>query len=130
MAVWQFDMYFILRGALAPDLNAEGRETPSLPLSLVYDVQKDLAHYLGPPWFMLPDWLVFGPEKGNRVDALFETETEGSIFVRCDVREEAPQFLVLVSNLAQSHECRFFCPQSREFIEPNLDMLLNAIRGR
>jgi hypothetical protein len=130
MAVWQFDMYFIARGMQAPDLNAEGWETPALPLPLVYDVQKDLAHCLGPPWLMLPDWLVFGPEKGNRVDVLFENEAEGSIFVRCDVREKAPQFLVLVSDLAQSHECRFFSPQSREFIEPSLETVLSAIKGR
>ena len=128
MAAWQFDLYFISRDASAPNLDAEDWEAPPLPLSLVRDVQTELANYLGAPWFMLPDWLVFGPEKGNRVDILFENEVEASVFVRCDVRDEAPQFLVLVSNLAHIHGCRFFFPQSRELLEPNLKVLESAIR--
>jgi hypothetical protein len=128
MAVWQFDLYYIARDASAPNMDAEGWDAPPLPLGLVYDVQTELASYLGSPWMMLPDWLVFGPERGNRVDILFENEVEASVFVRCDVRDEAPQFLVLVSNLAHIHGCRFFSPQSRELLEPNLEVLESAIR--
>ena len=96
MAVWQFDLYFIARDASAPNMDAEGWDAPPLPLSIVYDVQTELANYLGPPWMMLPDWLVFGPERGNRVDTLFENEVEASVFVRCDVRDEAPQLKLQV----------------------------------
>lgn len=108
MAAWQFDLYFIARDTSAPNMDAEGWDAPPLPLGLVYDVQTELTNYLGSPWMMLPHWLVFGPERGNRVDILFENEIEASVFVRCDVRDEAPQFLVLVSNLAHIHGCRFF----------------------
>lgn len=57
---------------------------------------------------MLQDWLVFGPENGNRIDILFEGGVGAEVSVRCDVREEAPQFLVLVSDLVRFHGCRFF----------------------
>lgn len=63
MAVWQFDLYFIGRDASVPNMDAEGWDAPPLPLGLVYHVQNELANYLGLPWMMLPDWLVFGPER-------------------------------------------------------------------
>ncbi len=128
MAAWQFDLYFIARDASAPNIDAEDWDAPPLPLSLVYDVQIELANYLGPPWLMLSDWLVFGPEKGNRIDIIFESEIDATVFVRCDVRDEAPQFLVLVSKLAHAHGCRFFSPQSRELLQPNLEVLESTIR--
>ena len=127
MAIWQFDFYFIARGALAPDLSAEAWDAPPLPLAVVHSLQSDLAHYFGLPWLMLPDWIVFGPERGNRVDVLFETETDASIFVRCDVRDEAPQFIVLICNLARSLGCQFFSPKSGEVFEPNLEVLGKVI---
>lgn len=127
MAAWQFDLYFIARGAQAPNLDAKDWDAPPLPHSLVYNVQRQLAHYYGSPWFMLPDWLVFGPEKGNRVDILFENETDANVFVRCDIREEAPQFLVLVCGLAHSHGCSFYSTLNREILEPRLEVLVAAI---
>lgn len=127
MAIWQFDLYLITRSESPPDLGAEDW-APSLSYSVVYDIQEELARYLGPPWFMLTDWLVFGPERGNRVDVTFENEHDANVFVRCDVRDEAPQFLVLISNLAHFYDCRFFNPQSRQLVQPNLEKLGSAIR--
>lgn len=49
MAVWQFDLYFIPRGAQPPDMGAEGWDAPPLPLPKLYEIQVELAHYLGPP---------------------------------------------------------------------------------
>jgi hypothetical protein len=129
MAAWQFDVYLIARGASVPDSDAEYWETPALPLTVVRDIQDELAHYLGPPWLMLPEWLVFGPENGNRIDLVFETEDSGSIFVRCDLRQEAPQFFVLVCNLAHGHGCQLFNPQNRECIEPTIGALESAMAG-
>jgi hypothetical protein len=129
MAAWQFDVYLIARGASVPDLDAEYWETPALPLTVVREIQEELAHYLGPPWLMLPDWLVFGTENGNRIDVMFETEDYSSIFVRCDLRQEAPQFLVLVCNFAHGHGCDLFNPQNRSRIEPALEVLEKAMAG-
>ena len=130
MAAWQFDLYFVARGAPCSDLESSREGVPTLPLSTVYSMQNDLAFYLGPPWLMLSDWLVFGPENGNRVDVCFESETAASMFVRCDVREEAPQFLVLFSKIAQLHGCLFFNPQSGRLIEPTLEALSDEMSPR
>lgn len=127
MAAWQFNVYLSGRGASVPDLDAEYWETPSLPLAVVREIQEELAHYLGPPWQMLPEWLVFGPENGNRIDVVFETDDSASIFVRCDLRQEAPQFLVLVCNLAHGHGCLLFNPQTRTLIEPTLQAMERAM---
>lgn len=127
MAAWQFDLYIIPRGALRLHSDTEVSGTLTLPLTIVHNVQNELAAYLGPPWLMLSDWLVFGPENGNRIDVIFESEDAGSVFVRCDLREEAPQFLVLTCKIAQSNDCLFFSPQSRRLIEPTLEALSGAI---
>ena len=129
MAAWQLDVYLITRGVSVPDLDAEYWETPSLPLVVALKVQEELAHYLGSPWLMLPEWLVFGPENGNRIDVVFETEDSANIFVRCDMRQEGPQFLVLVCNLAHGHGCVLFNPQNRSLIEPTLEALENTMAG-
>lgn len=129
MAAWQFDVYLIARSTSVPDLDAEYWETPSLSLTVVREIQEELAHYLGPPWQMLPEWIVFGPENGNRIDVVFETDDSGSVFVRCDLRQEAPQFLVLVCNLAHGQGCQLFNPKSRECIEPSLEALESAMAG-
>lgn len=128
MAVWQFDLYIVDYDTPAPLQTGEGWQPQPLPLSLVHKVQEELAHYMGPPWLMLKDWLVFGPENGNRIDILFENDVSAEVSVRCDVREEAPQFLVLVSDLVRFHGCRFFSPLTREFIAPELELVLEAIR--
>jgi hypothetical protein len=128
MAAWQFDLYIVLSDAQPPLVSDEGWEPPPLPMHLVYSFQEELAHYLGPPWQMLNNWLVFGPENGNRIDILFESDEGAFVSVRCDVREEAPQFLVLVADLSRFHGCQFFSPNTREFIEPDLELVLDAIR--
>jgi hypothetical protein len=114
--------------APAPRQTSEGWQPPPLPLSLVHKMQEELAHYMGPPWLMMGDWLVFGPENGNRIDILFEDDVGAEVSVRCDVREEAPQFLVLISDLVRFQGYRFFSPSTREFIEPELELILEAIR--
>lgn len=79
---------------------------------------------------MLFDWLVFGPENGKRIDDCFESDAAASMFVRCDVREEAPQFLVLFSKIAQLHNCLSFNPQSGRLIGPKLEALSDEISPR
>jgi len=126
MAVWQFDLYFAPYDSTLPDTSTPGWE-PVLPNKTVYALQEDMAHYFGPPWFMLGDWIVFGPENGNRVDLLFEEKSEASIGIRIDTRNEAPQFLVLITDLARLHNCKLFSASLAEFIEPDSHHVLNAI---
>lgn len=120
MAVWQFDLYLIPVDAPPPDTGGEAWDSPAIPWSHVRDVQEALAYYFGPPWMMLDDWLVFGPENGNRVDVQFDDELTASILVRCDIRDEAPQFLTIVAELTHSFDCQFFCADDERLIAANV----------
>lgn len=128
MATWQFDLNIVHLDEQTLCMGREAIDSTLLPLDLVYNIQEELVHYMGTPWLMLNDWLVFGPENGNRIDVLFENNDGAAVSVRCDVREEAPQFLVLMSDLTRFHGCRFFSPSTQQVIEPDLEMVLNAIR--
>lgn len=109
MAVRQFDFFFIPNGAPPPNTSEESRDAPGIPLARTRQIQEVLVHYLGPPWMMLDDWVVFGPQEGNRVDVQFDDELlMASIFVRCDLRDDAPQFMTLIVDLACKFECKFF----------------------
>lgn len=119
MATWQFDLCFNPIGAPASASSKDGWEAPPLPPSVAYGVQEDLAHYFGPPWLMLDDWIVFGPENGNRVDLLFENDGSAGVYVRCDTRDDGPQFLVLITDLARIHQSNFYSPSTKELIEPD-----------
>lgn len=119
MAIWQFDLCFNPAYAPAPISSKDGWEAPPLPPSVAYAVQEDLAHYFGPPWLMLDDWIVFGPENGNRMDLLFESDGSAGVYVRCDTRDDGPQFLVLITDLARVHQANFYNPSTKELIEPD-----------
>ena len=132
MAAWQFDLYFIPRDSTAPDTSIPDWE-PVLPARITYAVQEDFVHYLGRPWLMLPDWIVFGPENGNRVDFNFVGAGDAGdagdaiIQVRLDTRNEAPQFVVLITDLAKLHGCVLYSADSGEFIPADRDRLNEAI---
>lgn len=126
MAIWQFDLYFIPRGSAAPDTSVPDWE-PVLPANVVYALQEDLAHYLGRPWLMLPNWLVFGPENGNRLDFNFIDTGAAIVQVRLDTRNEAPQFVVLITDLAKLHGCVLYSADNGEFIQADRDRINEAI---
>jgi len=131
MAIWQFDLYFIHIGSTQPDIRGEEWEAPVISHALARSVQEVLAHYFGLPWLMLDDWLVFGPEDGNRVDLLFDDDHAGvSIFVRCDLRDDAPQFFQLVAELARQVDCEFFCSDNAQLISADLHRLTLAANAR
>ena len=129
MAVWQFDLYFIPRGSAAPDTSLPDWE-PVLPAPVTYALQEDFVHYLGCPWFMLSDWLVFGPENGNRIDFNFVGTGDAIVQVRLDTRNEAPQFVVLIADLAKLHGCVLFNAESGEFVQADRDRLVDALVRR
>lgn len=126
MAIWQFDVFFVPRGSVAPDTSTSEWE-PFLTAKVARAIQEDFAHYLGVPWLMLNNWLVYGPENGNRIDVSLCDDGSASINVRIDIRNDAPQFLVLVTELAQLHHCTLFCPELGEVIEPDVHQILSAI---
>ncbi|MYM23254.1 hypothetical protein GTP46_11415 [Duganella sp. FT135W] len=126
MAVWQFDLLLIPRDMAVPYTGKPNWE-PFLPQRVAYAVQEDLCHYFGPPWFMLKNWLVFGPENGSRIDVLFEADGSANFSARVDMRNESPQFLVLLTDLARLHGCVFFSPDTAELVKPEVHQIVAAI---
>lgn len=129
MAIWQFDLYFIPRDSASPDTTRPDWE-PSLSSHVSYALQEDLVHYLGRPWLMLNNWIVFGPENGNRVDFNFGDAGDAVVQVRLDTRNEAPQFVVLISDLAKLHGCVLYSAESGEFIQADREQLMDAVVRR
>lgn len=130
MAVWQFDLYFLPADATPPSTRGVYWDAPTLLLGDVHQAQEHLEHYFGSPWLMLEDWIVFGPESGNRVDVQFDQELTASIFVRCDLRCEAPQFLSIVADLASMLKCVLFCVDNEELMQPETHRLMKAAETR
>lgn len=58
---------------------------------------------------MLEDWLVYGTEKGNRIDLLQDQAGTAQINARIDARSEAAtQFIGQLCELSSLLECGFF----------------------
>ena len=129
MAVWQFDLHVIPRDSAAPDTSIPDWE-PVLRARTPYALQEDFGHYLGRPWLMLNDGIVFGPENGNRVDFNFFDTGDAIVQVRLDTRNEAPQFVVLIADLAKLHECALFNAESGEFVQADRGLLMDALVRR
>lgn len=126
MAVWQFDLHLIPRDMAMPDVSRPGWEA-GLSQRAAYAVQEDLCHYLGSPWFMLKDWLVFGPENGSRVDVMFDADGSANFSARVYMRNESPQFLVLLTDIARLHGCVVFSPDTSELVKPEVQQVVATI---
>jgi len=96
MAIWQVDMHVIHATDELHDTVSDGWQPPLLSGALVLRAQQMLTEYLGTPWTMVEDWIVFGPENGSRVDVVFEADKSASIGFRFDIRNEGIQFPGLI----------------------------------
>ena len=76
---------------------------------------------------MLPDWLVFRPENGNRLDFNFIDTGAAIVQVRLDTRNESPQFVVLIADLAKLHGCVLCSADSGEFTQADRDRINEAM---
>jgi hypothetical protein len=119
MAIWQVDMHVIHASDEPPNTINDGWQPPLLSGALLLQAQQMLTEYLGAPWTMVEDWVVFGPENGSRVDVVFETANSASIVVRFDVRNDGVQFPALICKLAQKLGCLLFSADLGSLIEPN-----------
>lgn len=82
---------------------------PTLSRDQVFHMQQELTKYFGASWILLEDWIVFGPEDGNRVDILFDSHPDHtSVNVRFDTRLEGAEFVFLICKLLQQLDCEFF----------------------
>ena len=74
MAVWQFDVQLIPRGAPTPSVGADGIEVEPCweGFSTEVDIKGRLSKQFGAAREVLPNWFQWGEETGNRIDAGFE----------------------------------------------------------
>jgi|SRR5471030_1387829 len=134
MAIWQVDMHLVDTTDDPPEIVGDGWVPRLLSAQLARRAQLLLSEYLGPPWQMVEDWVVYGPENGSRVDVVCEPSGAASIVIRFDVRNDNIQFLALICRLARSLECAFFSSDTRVLAEPTetglgkvIDAVHNAI---
>jgi hypothetical protein len=127
MASWQFDVAVSRRGAPHPTITDDGYQLEPLPELLIARAKKYLAAHLGQAWEMLPGWLVFGQEDGNRFDVVEEEDGFGSISARIDARVPSNIFLLKVSELAQTISCVLYVPEGEIYIEPARSELEQAL---
>ena len=125
MAIWQFNL-FIVRPDSLPTLTDEGWDVPALPQELTAFAMQYLNGRFAVPFEMLPGWLVFGQENGNRVNASFEASVISELSVRIDARDPSTTFIANICELADSLNCVFFSPESRIFVEPVPESVLLA----
>lgn len=126
MAIWQVDLQMIPMADGVADGLHNSVELP-LPSSLVLQAQQRLSEYLGSPWLMLTDWLVYGPENGSRVDIVFISPQTASITVRFDMRSDAQQFLILICRLAWHLGCRFYSADLKRTVEASERAVTEAL---
>lgn len=127
MAVWQSDLYLISGLENLPDISLDGWLPPVLDGSRVFRVQQMLSLYFGPPWSVADDWLVFGPENGNRIDVIFLNASTATIVARLDRRSDGVQFHGLVCRLAGDLACLLFSPELNAIIQPDYKVLRMAL---
>jgi hypothetical protein len=128
VAVWQFDIELISASAPPPVVIDALYETVPLPELLVARATKYLTQHFGPPWEMLPDWLVFGEENGHRFDVHIDDGGSGSIRARVDARAYAGQMLPRVRELAELLGCRLYVPELDVSVEPTKSELERVFR--
>jgi hypothetical protein len=127
LAAWQFSVFLIELGAVAPVLVGDGWLVPSLPEPLVGTALVFLNMNLGVPSSITDDWVIFGADTGNRVDVSVEETGKGDITARLDARVDVGGFAALLCRLADEVDCLFFSPESNAFIDATPSALLAAI---
>ncbi|CAN7551778.1 hypothetical protein [Duganella sp. LjRoot269] len=127
MAIWQVDLHLIQTADDLPDTANDGWIPPLLAGDKLLQARELLLDYLGPPWQMVDEWFVFGPENGSRVDVVFETPSTAAVVVRFDARNDGIQFPALLCKLAQKLGCLFFSPDTGGLVEPDCETLVAAI---
>jgi hypothetical protein len=128
MAIWQFDVSFVLRGGPMPWRTEDGHDGPPLPEAVAVDAHAWLLKHFGEPWRMVEGWIVFGHDQGNRFDLLFNEDRSANLSARVDVRSNYGRFVEAVCELASVSKCLLFSAEQWAAIEPSAAELSAAIR--
>jgi hypothetical protein len=127
MATWQFDLHLMSQGEPPPTVSYDGLDIPGIPAKSALRVQEIVVAFLGKPWLMMDDWMVFGAETGTRVDLLFDDTDFVEVLVRLDAGVNNAAFLGAICALALELDCCYFDGQGRQFIEPQREHLVQAL---
>jgi hypothetical protein len=118
MALWQFDLLLVPHDAESPVLSDDGWVASPVSKVVAHHTSDWLQRRLGEPSHWMEDWMVYGSEKGNRVDLLTNEDGTGELHVRMDARAEAEDFSELACKLARIADCDIFGLEKGAFLEP------------
>lgn len=118
MAIWQFDLDMVA-----------GLQRGHLPPLLTTQAVCALSDGFGASWQMLPDWLVYGEENGNRIDLVLCDEGGAEITARVDARSDADRFLRRLCGFAADLDCKLYSPELDKFVDGTMCALNEALQA-
>lgn len=126
MAIWQFDPFVLNANDVCRYSVENGWSLPPIPAGSILAAQRELLAALGHPWQMMPDWLVFGTENGNRVDLLFDGDDNVEIRIRL-VASASDSELDGVCAFVGAFGGRLFDPATESTLHPDRKTLRAAL---
>ena len=124
MALWQVDIAFIPPGTEVA-YGQDGYEVACFGSDIAHSVEVELSDYLGPRKEALKGWLVYGDEKGSRIDLHFE-ERGVEICGRIDASNPMP-LIELILRISRKLGCKIYVVESRVVLEPSIQNLLGTV---
>jgi len=76
---------------------------------------------------MLDNWLVYGDERGTRVDMLFSDDDMVEVSVRLDANAPNESAVASLCTFANQLKCAFFSPELRQFITSQPELVKLAL---
>jgi hypothetical protein len=128
MAIWQFDLFVVGRNSMLPRLSDDGWELPLLPAQSTLAAQRRLIDYLGRPWLMMADWIVFGHEESTRFDVFFDSADMAEIRIRLDA-SCTPADIDAVCVFTRELDSHLFDPSTQSLIDPEPRALRRALNA-
>ncbi len=129
MAIWQFDLSFVPRGSARGD-SRRGPGLFSIPQFLAPQVHAWLCLRMGSPSRACRGWLVFGMERGDRVDLRYRLDGGSRLRACIDVRMGgASYFCGEVCKLAGLLDCDFFSAELGRRIEAAPCAVQDAVKA-
>ena len=125
MAAWQFDLDIVRVAEVFPGLSK--LEKVAVPFVQALVVRAFLSEQLGEPGQMLPGWLVYGTEKGDRVDCVGGGDGTTEFSVRIDARHPSAAFIETVAELARRLGCVLHATDSEEIVDSQADTITSAL---
>jgi|APAra7269096613_1048513.scaffolds.fasta_scaffold00207_39 hypothetical protein len=128
MALWQFDVCMIPRGAPSSSRGTDGYDATPVAASLAARAMAWCeARWPRQTWS--EGFFVFGDDQGCRIDMLVDDDGCAELLARIDLRSPHDGFCESVCELASVLDCVLFSPESWCPLRPDADELL-AFAGR